>query len=138
MISITSSRRPPVACNVKAGQGEGDGEDSQRPLGERRRRAVLACRPDVALVAATHALALRVCYETPSYEVGSVLSLSSEKGGCALEAHTKGVETSKAGARLSEIRSEWVERIPKDRVALWDWLLAQEQSVLMALLASDS
>ena len=47
-------------------------------------RAVLASRPDVALVAATHAVARRVCYETPSYEAGSVLSLSSEDGGCAL------------------------------------------------------
>lgn len=47
-------------------------------------RAVLASRSDVALVAATHGVARRVCYETPSYEAGSVLSLSSEDGGCAL------------------------------------------------------
>jgi ParB family chromosome partitioning protein len=38
-------------------------------------RAVLATRPDVALVAAAHRLALRVCYES-CYDVGSCLSLS--------------------------------------------------------------
>ena len=42
--------------------------------------------------AAAHSLALRVCYETPCYEVGSCLSLTSEKGGCALDPHAKGIE----------------------------------------------
>jgi hypothetical protein len=58
-------------------------------------RAVLATRPDVALVAAAHRLALRVCYES-CYEVGSCLSLTSEKGGCRLDSHAKGIETSLA------------------------------------------
>lgn len=53
-------------------------------------RAVLATRPDVALVAVAHSLALRVCYPMEmTYEVGSALSLSSEKGGCSLESHEK-------------------------------------------------
>jgi len=34
-------------------------------------RAVLATRPDVALVVAAHALALQVCYETPCYNVAA-------------------------------------------------------------------
>ena len=47
-------------------------------------RAVLATRPGVALVTAVHSLALRVCYESRySYDVGSCLSLSSEKGGAS-------------------------------------------------------
>jgi ParB family chromosome partitioning protein len=58
-------------------------------------RAMLATRPDVALVAAAHSLALRVCYES-CYEVGSCLSLTSEKGGCRLDSHAKGIETSLA------------------------------------------
>ena len=74
-------------------------------------RAVLATRPDVALVAAAHSLALRVCYES-CYDVGSCLSLTSEKGGCRLDPHAKGIETSPAQVRLSEIHSQWLKRIP--------------------------
>jgi ParB family chromosome partitioning protein len=98
-------------------------------------RAVLATRPDVALVVAAHALALQVCYETPCYNVGSALSLASEKGGCRLESHAKGIETSIAHTRSSEIHSQWLKHIPEEPEELWDWLLDQEQSVVMELLA---
>jgi ParB family transcriptional regulator, chromosome partitioning protein len=97
-------------------------------------RAVLAIRPDVALVAVTHALALRLCYEC-SYDVGSCLSLSSEKGGCRLDSHAKGIETSPAQVRLSEIKSQWLARIPAQAEQLWQWLLDQEQTVVIDLLA---
>jgi ParB family chromosome partitioning protein len=98
-------------------------------------RAVLATRPDVALVAAAHVLALQVCYETPCYNVGSALSLASEKGGCQLEAHAKSIETSIAQTQLSEIHSQWLKRLPEEPAELWDWLLDQEQSVVTELLA---
>ena len=74
-------------------------------------RTILATRPDVALVAVTHALALRMCYEC-SYDVGSCLSLSSEKGGCRLDSHAKGIETSPAQVRLSEIQVSMVGADP--------------------------
>ena len=97
-------------------------------------RAVLATRPDVALVAAAHSLALRVCYES-SYEVGSCLSLTSEKGGCRLDSHAKGIETSLAQVRLSELHSQWLKRIPAEAEELWQWLLDQDQTVVIELLA---
>jgi ParB family chromosome partitioning protein len=97
-------------------------------------RTILATRPDVALVAVTHALALRMCYEC-SYDVGSCLSLSSEKGGCRLDSHAKGIETSPAQVRLSEIQSQWLARIPAQAEQLWQWLLDQEQTVVIDLLA---
>ena len=81
-------------------------------------RTILATRPDVALVAVTHALTLRMCYEC-SYDVGSCLSLSSEKGGCRLDSHAKGIETSPAQVRLSEIQSQWLARIPAQAEQLW-------------------
>jgi len=56
-----------------------------------------------------------------SYDVGSCLSLSSEKGGCPLDSHAKGIETSFAQVRLSEIQDQWLKRIP------------EEQSVVMEL-----
>jgi ParB family chromosome partitioning protein len=89
----------------------------------------------VALVAAAHVLALQVCYETPCYNVGSALSLASEKGGCQLEAHAKSIETSIAQTQLSEIHSQWLKRLPEEPAELWDWLLDQEQSVVTELLA---
>jgi ParB family chromosome partitioning protein len=97
-------------------------------------RAMLATRPDVALVAVAHSLALRVCYES-AYDVGSCLSLSSEKGGCRLDSHAKGIETSRALVRLSEIQSQWLARIPAEADELWQWLLDQEQTVVLDLLA---
>jgi ParB family transcriptional regulator, chromosome partitioning protein len=99
-------------------------------------RAVLATRPDVALVAVAHSLALRVCYPMEmTYEVGSVLSLSSEKGGCSLESHAKNIATSLAHSQLDEIHNQWLKRIPEDPTDLWQWLLDQEQTVVIDLLA---
>ena len=99
-------------------------------------RAVLATRPDVALVAVTHALALQVCYEAMHhFDAGSALSLTTDKGGCRLDSHAKGIETSPAQERLSEIHSQWEARIPAAAKELWEWLIAQDQSVVMDLLA---
>lgn len=99
-------------------------------------RTMLATRPEVALVAVTHALVLRLCYpmET-SYDVGSALSLASEKGGCSLNHHAANIQTSRAHNRLHEIQNAWTKRIPKDPSKLWDWLLQQEDAVVIDLLA---
>jgi ParB family chromosome partitioning protein len=72
--------------------------------------------------------------ETLAIEV-SCLSLTSDKGGCSLEPHAKGIETSKAQNRVEEIRSQWLKRIPGESDALWDWLIEQKQSVVSDLLA---
>ena len=99
-------------------------------------RAVLATRPDVALVAAAHSLALRVCYPMEmTYDVGSALSLSSEKGGCSLESHAESIETSLAQTRLDEIHNQWLKWVPEDPAKFWQWLLDQEQTVVLDLLA---
>jgi ParB family transcriptional regulator, chromosome partitioning protein len=70
-----------------------------------------------------------------TYEVGSALSLSSEKGGCGLESHAKNIETSLTYSRLDEIRNQWLKRIPEDPADFWQWLLDQEQAVVLDLLA---
>jgi ParB family transcriptional regulator, chromosome partitioning protein len=99
-------------------------------------RVVLAHRPDVALVAVAHSLALRVCYERlSSYEVGSALSLTSEKGGCQLDSHAKGIATSIPSLKLEEVRSGWLSRIPAQPQDLWQWLLSQEQAAVIDFLA---
>jgi ParB family transcriptional regulator, chromosome partitioning protein len=77
---------------------------------------------------------VRYSYEC-SFDVGSCLSLSSEKGGCRLDSHAKGIETSPAQLLLSEIQSQWLARIPAQAEQLWQWLLDQEQTVVIDLLA---
>ncbi len=37
--------------------------------------------------------------------------------------------------RLSEIHSQWLKRVPASAEELWQWLLEQEQSVVLDLLA---
>ena len=97
---------------------------------------MLATRPDVALVAVAHSLALRVCYPMEmTYEVGSALSLSSEKGGCSLESHSKNIGTSLAQTQLDEMHNQWLKRIREDPADFWQWLLDQEQTVVIDLLA---
>ena len=105
-------------------------------------RAALATRPDVALVAVTHKLALLVCYQSDTYdkrreveEAGSALSLSSEKGGCRLSNHAKGIETGPAAVKLQQMHANWRKRIPAEPQKLWQWLLEQDQPVVLDLLA---
>jgi ParB family chromosome partitioning protein len=52
-----------------------------------------------------------------------------------LDSHAKGIETSPAQVRLSEIQSQWLARIPAQAAQLWQWLLDQEQTVVIDLLA---
>jgi ParB family chromosome partitioning protein len=52
-----------------------------------------------------------------------------------LDSHAKGIETSPAFVRLSEIHSQWLARIPAQAEQLWPWLLDQEQTVVLDLLA---
>jgi ParB family transcriptional regulator, chromosome partitioning protein len=63
------------------------------------------------------------------------LSLASEKGGCNLDANAKGIESSPAETRVAEIRERWMEVLPDAPDALWDWLLKQEQAVVLEFLA---
>jgi ParB family transcriptional regulator, chromosome partitioning protein len=100
-------------------------------------RAVLSTRPEVALVAVTHALALQVCYEEGlhHFDAGSALSLTTDKGGCRLDSHAKNIDTSPAQERLAEIHAQWQARIPANAKELWEWLITQDQSVVLQLLA---
>jgi ParB family transcriptional regulator, chromosome partitioning protein len=51
-----------------------------------------------------------------------------------LDSHAKGIETSLAQVRLSEIHSQWLKRSPAEAEELWQWLLDQDQTVVIELL----
>jgi ParB family chromosome partitioning protein len=91
-------------------------------------RAVLAARPEVALAAAVHALALPVFYA------------DRDQSGLAVNAaspflRAEGIEDSPAVKQLAEQHGEWAARLPGEETALWDWLRVQEAATLTGWLA---
>jgi ParB family transcriptional regulator, chromosome partitioning protein len=86
--------------------------------------ANLAKRPDIALAAVVHALALRIFHSSSN---ASSLQISANV--------THFRETSKGSEELEQVRDSWAERLPGDEAALWDWCLAQDQETLLDLLA---
>ena len=52
-----------------------------------------------------------------------------------MDVHAKGIQTSSAHVRLSELHTQWLTRIPAQAEDLWQWLLEQEQAVVIDLLA---
>lgn len=90
--------------------------------------AVLLDRPDVALAAVVHAMARRVIFDADSRDSSLKLSASAQS--------FRRVEGSKAYESLEAARQSWGERLPADcQDAFWQWCLAQDQSVLLDLLA---
>ena len=98
-------------------------------------RVTLAGRPDVALAAVAHRLALEFCYGRPSDGLPSALTIRPAKAPDRLDRHGKAVEESPAGIALREQQARWRSRLPETPEKLWDWLVAQEQSVILELLA---
>jgi ParB family transcriptional regulator, chromosome partitioning protein len=91
-------------------------------------RAVLADRPEVALAAVVHALALPVFYA------------DHDQSGLAIHAaspllRAEGIEYCLASRVLAERHAAWVAQLPGEETALWDWLRTQEPTTLTKLLA---
>ena len=98
-------------------------------------RAELLRRPDLALVAITHRLALAVCYENWAYGVPTVVSVTLEKGSGSIKHHGPTIEQSVADKLLWETLDLWQHRLPGDSRQLWDWLLSQDQGNILDILA---
>lgn len=88
--------------------------------------AEIAQRTDIALAAIVHALVADVFY------VGDGLASA-----LCITSHPSMPDETCAHAfeLLQQIRTAWDERLPGRSDALWDWCMAQEQSVLLDLLA---
>ncbi len=92
----------------------------------------LAAKPDVALMAVVHALALRIFY---SQEAGSdtCLGLGAKVAEPGTFAPT--VNESRAGQALARRHEEWARRMPADVRELWGWIASQDAETLLVLLA---
>ena len=88
--------------------------------------AELVRRPDVALAAVVHALALPIVFGGPE---ATCLKIA------AFPQSLDRVEGSRAFVAVEERRQHWSSDLPVTPDALWIWCLEQEQSVLLDLLA---
>jgi ParB family chromosome partitioning protein len=94
--------------------------------------AELMGRPDIALAAVVHALALDACYL--GHGVDSSLKLSV--GNTYLSRSIANPESCKGLAVIEQEREHLGERLPGSAKDLWDWLLARSRDELLDLLAS--
>ncbi|MBN8913089.1 MAG: ParB N-terminal domain-containing protein [Rhizobiales bacterium] len=92
--------------------------------------ATLMKRPDVALAATVHALALDLFY---AYGSDSCLRLSLKRTPAGDALSDPGA--SKALAALHAERERWTSRLPQDAAQLWPWCLEQKRAALLDLLA---
>jgi ParB family chromosome partitioning protein len=90
-------------------------------------RAMLTDNSDVALASVVHALALPVFYGPLSGESCLELRLQS--------ASLSGTDDSRAAAKLTERHDALTRQLPEDAGALWDWLVAQERTTVLEVLA---
>jgi ParB family chromosome partitioning protein len=89
--------------------------------------AALMERPDVALAATVHALALRLFYGGASDS--TALQITPKP----VSLHR--VDTSQAAGVIREAEEKWAERIPCNPDNLFAWCLAQDSETLLGLLA---
>jgi ParB family chromosome partitioning protein len=99
-------------------------------------QAELLARPDVALAAVTAHLAGKIFQHDLEFDhrAKDVLSISATDGASDLRAAAEDMEASPAWARLQADRAAWIERLPKQPEAIFGWVLAQEQSIVLQLL----
>jgi ParB family chromosome partitioning protein len=97
-------------------------------------QTVLAQRPDVALVVLAHKLALEVFKFGRHYcSTPSAAQIRLEHTDLTREGED--VSGCRALEKFAETRSEWENRFPESPDDLFGWLLQQDQSVILELLA---
>jgi ParB family transcriptional regulator, chromosome partitioning protein len=98
-------------------------------------RAELVSRPNIALVAVTHNLAVQLCYEARAYDLPTAVSITVVQDVIHLYKHAKGIELSPAQKALDEKREYWRSVLPENPEELWGWLIQRDVAVVLDLLA---
>ncbi|MGP0092302.1 MAG: ParB N-terminal domain-containing protein [Xanthobacteraceae bacterium] len=91
-------------------------------------RAVVAGNVPVALVALAHALALPVFYIGAGENPLDVRAVSPRLTG-------EGIDDNRGSKDMAARHAAWMQRLPDDEAALWDWLMTLDQTALAELLA---
>ncbi|MET4177261.1 ParB family chromosome partitioning protein [Bradyrhizobium sp. LA6.1] len=93
-------------------------------------RLNLSEQPDVAIVAATHALAAQIFYVGANSHVVGIQPVKTD-----LAAHAAGIEDIPAGKAWSDRHANWARQMPRDVAALWDFVAELDHDSRMALFA---
>ena len=93
-------------------------------------RDALGQRPDVAVLAALHALCLKAFYR---YAVDSCLELDLKS--VAFSAQAPGLNDSALASGLDRLHQVWIAALPKEPTELWDALVAFDEDSRQALFA---
>jgi ParB family transcriptional regulator, chromosome partitioning protein len=125
----------------------GDGEsatgedDDDRPLSDSLVRDLTAHRtlglrlnlseqPEVALVAATHALSAQIFYIGADAHVVGIQPIKTD-----LAAHADGIEDTAAGKAWADRHANWARQMPRDVASLWTFVAELDHDSRMALFA---
>jgi ParB family chromosome partitioning protein len=92
----------------------------------------LAGKPERALMAVTHALALRV-FHRQEFSPDTCLGLEAKMA--EPEKFAPAIHESRAGQALARRHEDWARRLPAARAELWSWVIAQDPETLLSLLA---
>ena len=94
-------------------------------------RLALGERPDVAVIAVTHALAAQTFYR--GHDAESCLDLAPISS--PLAGHADGIEDTEAGRALADRHAAWATRMPRAGGDLWAFVVALDHDNRMALFA---
>jgi ParB family chromosome partitioning protein len=125
----------------------GDGEsatgedDDDRPLSDSLVRDLTAHRtlglrlnlseqPEVALVAATHALSAQIFYVGADAHGVGIQPIKTD-----LTAHADGIEDTVAGKAWADRHANWARQMPRDVTSLWTFVTELDHDSRMALFA---
>jgi ParB family transcriptional regulator, chromosome partitioning protein len=95
-------------------------------------RLELANNANVALLAVTHALALRAFYNP--YDQHTSLKIVAHETTFPMAINEQ-IEKSTAGNKFATTVKAWRKKLPKEPGQLWDWLSEQKRDVVLGLLA---
>jgi ParB family chromosome partitioning protein len=126
------------------GEGEqatGDEDDEDRPLSDTLVRDLTAHRtlglrlnlseqPEVAIVAATHALSAQIFYLGADAHVVGIQPVKSD-----LAAHADGIEDAPTGKAWADRHANWARQMPRDVTALWAFVAELDHDSRLALFA---
>jgi ParB family chromosome partitioning protein len=116
-------------------------EDDDRPLSDSLVRDLTAHRtlglrlnlseePEVALVAATHALSAQIFYLGADAHVVGIQPIKTD-----LAAHADGIEDTAAGKAWADRHANWARQMPRDVTSLWTFVAELDHDSRMALFA---
>ncbi len=96
--------------------------------------AVLMDRPEIALVAITHSMAVQVLYGHTGFDKPTALQVQADRSADHVKRAAEGIEESAAYSAIQDRHGWWMHRVPAESHELWGWLLRQEQETVLRLL----